>query len=727
MGPNPSNTWPQMPKVQSMEARAKAYLRVAGLGNKSSSSSSSLPVLDPELDLNSPEVRFGRLLGSTDQRVRHKAVAQLELYLQSRCSMENNNNNKGGGLTELDLLKLWKGLWFTLYMADKVPVQDELSQKLAKLLWCVAGTEEEDEYAGRTYMEMCQEEESDDDDNDNSNNARFMEEEDGDDDDDEHEVVIQEVYGLEEDVESGDGSPGEEDDEEDDEDDDEEEADNDNDDEEEEDDEEESVLEEEEDWLVPHCRGAHLASLFVRTFLCTIRREWGKMDKHRVDKFYTLIRYMMEQIYAYMALRHWSIGIVRLFNDVLVQEILNTVPNGLRLHLIDVTMDELARVNQNAPMALTEATFLDVLEPYLGMAQAIKDKAVHNRIMEKIFDKFLMELSVVGQHEDEKDNDDDDNDDNDEDDNSKIMDQVHVRTVADFLFQLGSDPATRDEHRPVLYDMYKKYMKRLKIVGKDVVLDVPMDDDDDFVGEDEEDGEDEEENEEDGMEEEEEEEEEVVVVEEKKGRRKAKKQKLGNNAKKEETKAATPTKADETKDSVAADQTPQKQKKKRKKNKKKGKEDNKEEESVTPAPATVSDEEEEDKGKEEEEDVITISVAEQKAAASAASQQNKKKKKRKKEMATMQIEENNDDNNDQDKQRNKKTKTDSTEEGSKRVSFGKRNYSKSHKASFKALKRAQPTYPSITSDKSILRNKTPSPVNRTKAKRAKRKKAVDYF
>ena len=41
---------------------------------------------------------------------------------------------------------LLQAMWYTLYMADKVPVQDKLSQILAELMWCLAGTEEDDEY-----------------------------------------------------------------------------------------------------------------------------------------------------------------------------------------------------------------------------------------------------------------------------------------------------------------------------------------------------------------------------------------------------------------------------------------------------------------------------------------------------------------------------------------------------------------------------------------------------
>ena len=150
---NPSNTWPQQPKIQSAEARAKANLRVAGL---STTTTTPTTVLDPKLDLHSPEVRFCRYLGAPEQRKRHLAVTNLQTYLKKRCDIDSTT-----GISEMDLLKLWKGLWFTLYLADKVPVQEELAKRLAKLIWCVAGTEEEDEYAAQMYLDYLTQQDED--------------------------------------------------------------------------------------------------------------------------------------------------------------------------------------------------------------------------------------------------------------------------------------------------------------------------------------------------------------------------------------------------------------------------------------------------------------------------------------------------------------------------------------------------------------------------------------
>ena len=52
---------------------------------------------------NSPEVKFGRMLGGTEQRARHKAVKMLRHYLKQRVDIAS-----GAGISELDLMKLWK-------------------------------------------------------------------------------------------------------------------------------------------------------------------------------------------------------------------------------------------------------------------------------------------------------------------------------------------------------------------------------------------------------------------------------------------------------------------------------------------------------------------------------------------------------------------------------------------------------------------------------------------
>eukprot|EP00578_Thalassiosira_sp_NH16_P024894 CAMPEP_0181101254 /NCGR_PEP_ID=MMETSP1071-20121207/13650_1 /TAXON_ID=35127 /ORGANISM="Thalassiosira sp., Strain NH16" /LENGTH=828 /DNA_ID=CAMNT_0023184081 /DNA_START=268 /DNA_END=2754 /DNA_ORIENTATION=- len=470
-GPNPSNTWQQQPRIKSAGARARAYISYAGLADdvadgkrgkvdsavdnkkklSSSSTSSRLAeMLDPQLDLHSPEVKFGRLLGGTDQRSRHAAVKMLREYLRARSDFTNG----GAGLSELDLMKLWKGMWYTLYMADKTPVQDKLSKILAELMWCLSGTEEEDEYAGQLYLRMEDPTEFGDngeevdsemcDGDDGEEQARHGLFQDGDvfedDDGDVMEIIEMDENSDEEDVESSDEDAMEG-----------------------EGDEETRIR----DMNETHCRGAHLVSLYFSTFLRTVRREWGNVDKHRVDKFYTAVRFMVSEVYKYMSKRHWNLGILRLFNDALYTEGLSAetpgLTNGLRYHLIDICVDELAKVNRDSELPLTEATILDCLEPFFALAQKAEDKNVQKRVMDNVMLKFLNEYSFVSATAMDEEVEDDEK--------VLVFNQVHVGTVSKFIFEIASDNDTDDRFRKSLYEMHKTFVRQIRAAGRDVDID----------------------------------------------------------------------------------------------------------------------------------------------------------------------------------------------------------------------------------------------------------------
>jgi hypothetical protein len=685
--PNDQHKWPQHPKIQSMAARNKAYIRVAGVGAASSSSKAS--VIDPALDLLSPEVKFGRLLGGTDQRKRHAAVHKLKAYLTSRCDINNDN----GGISEMDLMKLWKGLWYTLYMADKVPVQDELSKRLAELIWCVAGTEEEDEYAGQAYMEMCEEQEQEGDDDDM--------------DDDDEDVTIEEIANtLEYDKEgysdeadsdnSGDNDPEDSNGQDDHECDDDSDHKHDNHDDDDEQDEQD--VEELDDSEIPHCRGAHLASLFVRTFFRTIRREWGNMDKYRVDKFYTLVRLYMHEIFKYMAVRHWNLGIIRLFNDCIFEEILNQTPNGLRYHLIDIAMVELAKVNAKAPMPLTEATFLDTLEPYFAMSQTgAGDNTVQERVLERILSKFLDEYSVVSDKALKEGGEND----NSNDAESLIFDQVHVGSVSKFIFDLASDSETKDRYRKSLYDMHKKYVRRLKKVGNDIVLlpggeeeNQPMEDDDQW------------------------DEDELVSNEEIEDSKDEPEPVVEKTTKKTKKKKQSKEPLARSIEEQATNANDQKASSKNEKTKRKSSDM----EGADLGASTKAEKKKKtgDKSKntkrDEEDEVITISLSDQNRAKAEANKKTKQTKTIK---------------NDSKKTKQKKgikndakSKSNKVETKVNRVKFDGVNRSKSYKASMKDLTSNEPPKTALrTPEKSILLNKGKT----TPIIKAGRKKAVNYF
>ncbi|KAK4445640.1 nucleolar protein,Nop52-domain-containing protein [Podospora aff. communis PSN243] len=70
---------------------------------------------------------FIKNLASSDRKIRTSALASLQTFLSSRQT--------AASLTPLDILKLWKGLFFALWMCDRAIPQQTLCQELADLIY----------------------------------------------------------------------------------------------------------------------------------------------------------------------------------------------------------------------------------------------------------------------------------------------------------------------------------------------------------------------------------------------------------------------------------------------------------------------------------------------------------------------------------------------------------------------------------------------------------------
>jgi Nucleolar protein,Nop52 len=112
---NDQNKWPQHPKIANPEARERAYLRVAGIEKVHDDEDDKDNDEAPEVEINLEEDdndaewrRFGRFLGAADARTRHKAVKRLEHYLKAKSGHGAADPSEAAGLSELDLLKIWK-------------------------------------------------------------------------------------------------------------------------------------------------------------------------------------------------------------------------------------------------------------------------------------------------------------------------------------------------------------------------------------------------------------------------------------------------------------------------------------------------------------------------------------------------------------------------------------------------------------------------------------------
>ena len=69
-------------------------------------------------DSDESEIKFARKLASGESKKRNHAIKGLKAWLQARSSSEPK-----GVLPDLELRKLWRGLFFCMWLADKAPVR----------------------------------------------------------------------------------------------------------------------------------------------------------------------------------------------------------------------------------------------------------------------------------------------------------------------------------------------------------------------------------------------------------------------------------------------------------------------------------------------------------------------------------------------------------------------------------------------------------------------------
>jgi len=78
-------------------------------------------------EVGSAEVYFAKKLANTEKTVRDKCVKRLRLWITCKVKA-------GKGLDEVDMLKLWKGLFYCMWFSDKPLIQEELADSLSEMI-----------------------------------------------------------------------------------------------------------------------------------------------------------------------------------------------------------------------------------------------------------------------------------------------------------------------------------------------------------------------------------------------------------------------------------------------------------------------------------------------------------------------------------------------------------------------------------------------------------------
>ncbi|NWR62047.1 RRP1B protein, partial [Bucorvus abyssinicus] len=82
-----------------------------------------------------PEVQFAQRLAANEKRIRDRALKKLRAYISVRTQ------RPAGGFSQEDLLKIWKGLFYCMWMQDKPLLQEELADSISQLIHVIQNTE----------------------------------------------------------------------------------------------------------------------------------------------------------------------------------------------------------------------------------------------------------------------------------------------------------------------------------------------------------------------------------------------------------------------------------------------------------------------------------------------------------------------------------------------------------------------------------------------------------
>ncbi|EOB01680.1 Ribosomal RNA processing protein 1-like protein B, partial [Anas platyrhynchos] len=256
--------------------------------------------------------------------------------------------------------------------------------------------------------------------------------------------------------------------------------------------------------------------LFIQTFWQTMSREWNGIDNLRLDKYYMLIRLILRQSFEVLKRNGWDESLRELLLQLLMKEVMDpdsNTPNGIKFHLIDIYLQELAKVGAKE---LTADQNLKFIEPFCKFVAKSKDHsvmhAVASGILEVIVDQspyaiedLMKELGSDSDGEGMSDNDEHGNDEvlktkadkrfskksaqsseKAEDVNENADDsigpvlQFDYKAVADKLFELASKKNIPARNRKRLYKLVKKFQDLSEgIFPDDLPEDVSTDEDDD--------------------------------------------------------------------------------------------------------------------------------------------------------------------------------------------------------------------------------------------------------
>jgi len=126
--------------------------------------------------------------------------------------------------------------------------------------------------------------------------------------------------------------------------------------------------------------------LYIDTFFQTMAREWLAIDRYRLEKFMMLIRRFLHQCYQLLKHLKWNLKWIKRFRKVMKKSVISgsaeSAPVGLKMHISDIYMEELAKVGADE---LTSEMVQQFLIPFCRVLIESDDSIYMDSISKDVF------------------------------------------------------------------------------------------------------------------------------------------------------------------------------------------------------------------------------------------------------------------------------------------------------------------------------------------------------
>ncbi|KFM74908.1 Ribosomal RNA processing protein 1-like protein, partial [Stegodyphus mimosarum] len=169
-------------------------------------------------------------------------------------------------------------------------------------------------------------------------------------------------------------------------------------------------------------------------------REWGTIDRYRLEKFMMLVRKFLHQCYQLLRSLKWDPEHIRGFCKVMKKTVINPshegAPLGLKMHICDIYMEELTIVGHEE---LTPDLVKMFLIPYCRMLWKCDDYFYLSDVAKNIF------LYLINQDADER----------------KFHEfpvlKFDAESVQQLLLKFAKKPSLRKKNMKVIYNIVKQF------------------------------------------------------------------------------------------------------------------------------------------------------------------------------------------------------------------------------------------------------------------------------